>query len=52
VLVAASVPGPRTSVLVAFYTLMSAVISIPYLRWRRRRIRLKPRGAGEIRHSS
>jgi bile acid:Na+ symporter, BASS family len=30
VLVAASVPGPRTSVLVAFYILMSAVISIPY----------------------
>jgi len=35
VLVAASVPGPRTSVLVAFYTLISAVISISYLRWRR-----------------
>jgi bile acid:Na+ symporter, BASS family len=35
VLVAASVPGPRTSVLVAFYTLISAVISIPYLCWRR-----------------
>jgi|SRR5271156_530736 len=51
VLVAASVPGPRTSVLIAFYALMSAVISIPYLRWRRRRIRLKPRGAGEVRYS-
>jgi len=35
VLVAASVPGPRTSVLVAFYALISAAISIPYLRWRR-----------------
>jgi hypothetical protein len=35
VLIATSVPGPRTSVLVAFYTLTSAVISIPYLRWRR-----------------
>ena len=51
VLVAASVPGPRTSVLVAFYTLMSAIISIPYLRWRRRRIRVRPRGPGEVKYS-
>ncbi len=36
VLVAASLPGPRTAVIVAFYILTSAVISIPYLRWRRR----------------
>jgi bile acid:Na+ symporter, BASS family len=35
VTVAASVPGPRTLVLVAFYTLMSAAISLSYLRWRR-----------------
>lgn len=35
VLVAASLPGPRTAVIIAFYILTSAVISIPYLRWRR-----------------
>ena len=35
VLVATSLPGPRTAVIVAFYILTSAVISIPYLRWRR-----------------
>jgi predicted Na+-dependent transporter len=35
VLVAASLPGPRTAVIVAFYILTSAMISIPYLRWRR-----------------
>jgi bile acid:Na+ symporter, BASS family len=35
VTVAASVPGPRTFVLVAFYTLMSVGISLAYLRWRR-----------------
>jgi hypothetical protein len=34
--VAASVPGPRTAVLVAAYLLAAAVVSIPYLRWRRR----------------
>ncbi len=33
-LVAASLPGPRAAVMVAFYILTSAVISIPYLRWR------------------
>lgn len=35
VLVAASLPGPRTAVIIAAYILTSAVISIPYLRWRR-----------------
>ena len=35
VLVAASVPGPRTAVLVAAYIVTAAVVSIPYLRWRR-----------------
>lgn len=35
VLVAASLPGPRTAVIIAVYILTSAVISIPYLRWRR-----------------
>jgi bile acid:Na+ symporter, BASS family len=35
VLVAASVPGPRTAVLVAAYIVTAATISIPYLRWRR-----------------
>jgi BASS family bile acid:Na+ symporter len=35
VLVAASLPGPRTAVIVAVYILTSAACSIPYLRWRR-----------------
>ncbi len=35
VLVAASLPGPRTAVIIAAYILTSAIISIPYLRWRR-----------------
>jgi bile acid:Na+ symporter, BASS family len=35
VLIAASLPGPRTAVIVAVYILTSALISIPYLRWRR-----------------
>jgi BASS family bile acid:Na+ symporter len=35
VLVAASLPGPRTAVIVAVYILTSAAYSIPYLRWRR-----------------
>jgi BASS family bile acid:Na+ symporter len=53
VLVAASVPGPRTSVLIAFYILTSAVISIPYLRWRRRASasRVRPHGRDEVRAS-
>jgi BASS family bile acid:Na+ symporter len=36
VLVAATMPGPRTAVIVAVYILTSALISIPYLHWRRR----------------
>jgi BASS family bile acid:Na+ symporter len=36
VLVASSLPGPRTAVIVAVYILTSAVCSIPYLTWRRR----------------
>ncbi len=35
VLVAASVPGPRTAVVVAVYILTATAISIPYLKWRR-----------------
>ena len=35
VLIAASLPGPRTAVIIAVYILTSAAISIPYLRWRR-----------------
>lgn len=35
VLVAASVPGPRTAVVVAIYIAVSLAISVPYLRWRR-----------------
>lgn len=35
VLVAASLPGPRTAVIIAVYILTSAAISMPYLRWRR-----------------
>ena len=49
VLVATSVPGPRTSVLVAFYTLMSAVVSIPYLRWRRVSASEQTPGSDEVR---
>jgi BASS family bile acid:Na+ symporter len=36
VLVAASLPGPRSAVIMAVYILTSAAISIPYLKWRRR----------------
>jgi BASS family bile acid:Na+ symporter len=51
-LVAASVPGPRTSVLVGFYILTSAVISIPYLRWRRASIsQVRPHRPNEARAS-
>jgi predicted Na+-dependent transporter len=35
-LVAASLPGPGTAVLVTAYLLAAALVSIPYLRWRRR----------------
>ncbi|MBK5967109.1 hypothetical protein CCR95_24325 [Thiocystis minor] len=47
VLVASSVPGPRTSVIVAVYILTSAAISIPYLHWRRRAVATleEPRGS-------
>jgi BASS family bile acid:Na+ symporter len=45
VLVAASVPGPRTAVLVAAYIVVSAVVSIPYLRWRRKAV--SSSGAGK-----
>ncbi len=38
VLVAASVPGPRVAALVGAYLLASALITIPYLRWRRVRL--------------
>jgi hypothetical protein len=36
VLVAVSFPGPRTAVLIAAYVVAAAVVSIPYLGWRRR----------------
>jgi hypothetical protein len=39
VLVAASVPGPRTAVLMGVYLITAAAVSIPYLRWRRRKPR-------------
>jgi len=35
VLVATSVPGPRTAVVIAIYIAVSLAISMPYLRWRR-----------------
>jgi predicted benzoate:H+ symporter BenE len=35
VLVAASLPGPRTAVIIAVYIVTSAIVCIPYLRWRR-----------------
>ncbi|MBK6864216.1 MAG: hypothetical protein IPG91_11905 [Ideonella sp.] len=36
VLVAASLPGPRTAAILAVYIVASAVVTLPYLRWRRR----------------
>lgn len=36
-IVAASVPGPRTAVIVVAYLLAAALISVPYLRWRQRK---------------
>ena len=39
VVVAATFRGPRTLVLLATYVVATALISIPYLRWRRRRAR-------------
>ena len=35
-LVAASFPGPRTTVVVAAYVLASAAVTLPYLKWRRK----------------
>lgn len=35
VLVATSVPGPRTAVVIAVYIAVSLVVSLPYLHWRR-----------------
>ena len=35
-IVAASVPGPRTAVLIVAYLLAAAVVSVPYLLWRRK----------------
>jgi BASS family bile acid:Na+ symporter len=35
-LAASTVPGPRTAVLILAYVLASAVVSVPYLRWRKR----------------
>jgi predicted Na+-dependent transporter len=42
VLVAASLPGPRTAVIIAVYIVTSAAISIPYIRWRRAVAARKP----------
>jgi predicted Na+-dependent transporter len=39
VLVASAFPGTRTVAMIAAYSLASALASIPYLRWRRRRSR-------------
>jgi bile acid:Na+ symporter, BASS family len=36
ILVATAVPGPRTAALVAAYIVASAVVSIPYVQWRKR----------------
>jgi hypothetical protein len=35
-LAASTVPGPRTIALVIAYTIASAAVSIPYLKWRGR----------------
>jgi BASS family bile acid:Na+ symporter len=35
ILIAASLPGARTALLIAVYIVTAAVVSIPYLRWRR-----------------
>jgi len=42
VLVAASLPGPRTAVIIAVYIVTSAAISFPYIRWRRAVAARKP----------
>lgn len=36
ILVAAAVPGPKTAVFVAAYIVASAIVAIPYLKWRTR----------------
>ncbi len=36
-IVAASVPGPRTAVIVVAYLLAAALVTVPYLRWRQRK---------------
>ena len=36
VLVAASLPGPRTTVVIVAYVLASAAVTLPYLKWRRK----------------
>jgi bile acid:Na+ symporter, BASS family len=41
VLVAASFPGSRSAVLVAVYILVSMLVTLPYLRWRRWRAGLQ-----------
>jgi BASS family bile acid:Na+ symporter len=41
VIVATSFRGPRTMVLLAAYVVASAVVSIPYLQWRRRQARVE-----------
>lgn len=48
VLIAAAFPGPKTAVLVAVYVLASAAVSIPYLKWRRR----KSPGPGDLPRSA
>jgi BASS family bile acid:Na+ symporter len=42
VLVAASLPGPRTAVIIAAYIATSVAISLPYMRWRRAVAARKP----------
>ena len=43
VMVATSLPGPRTIVILAVYITTSLVISLPYLRWRRAVAKRSPR---------
>jgi bile acid:Na+ symporter, BASS family len=38
VLVATAFRGPRTMVMIAAYIVASALVSIPYLQWRRRKV--------------
>jgi hypothetical protein len=35
-LVAATFPGPRTAVLVVAYLLVMVVVTVPYIKWRKR----------------